>query len=370
MKDLKDFFAGARKKFRLPAEELKQVMMGVPRMKSWAADSLEGYAKNAIEGYQQWAEGTPWGGAVASVRDSITQRSPMPAVQYGGELLERGKQGIGSAADLPRDPKTGRVSGVLPPAATMIGVDAIKPVAGGISNIMREGQRPIREGNDSLFQDTVARERFNIPNLKRVAAGSDRVVYDIGEGKVLKIAKTARGLSQNNFSADYYAEGEGLIPKTYEVGKNYIVKQRVMPPDQNTKQMVKELSELSFSRLNAAYFDNIKKAAEIINKHGGAGDVLMNYDALWGDLQRVRNWGTIDGKPVLLDEGTLNGGLVKEAIERAQKGITNLKDPVFREIYYASREAKKLFGDIDGATMYGFIPFMAPLIRKLTGKDK
>lgn len=229
-------------------------------------------------------------------------------------------------------------------------------------NTLRPNQPDIREGGDNL--DVVARERYNIPALKKISfGGSDRDVYDLGDNRVIKIVKTARGLDQNRYSADYYAEGAGLIPKTIEVGKNYIVKEKVLPPNADVKKMVSELKKLynlsSGGFYNQkAHYDEVQKAIDILNRYGYPGDDLMNYgDILWGDIQAIRNWGTsLDGKPILLDEGTLNGRLVSDAMKSVTGGTKNLLDPEFREIYDKSRTAKKAFGDKDAKTMYSAVP--------------
>lgn len=115
----------------------------------------------------------------------------------------------------------------------------------------------------------VARERFDIPNLKKISfGGSDRDVYDLGDGNVLKVAKNGRGLMQNANSTDYYAEDAGLIPKTIEVGKNYVVKEKVNPPDYNVKKMISELKKVGplpsrYNQSNEAY-NNKQKIYDIL----------------------------------------------------------------------------------------------------------
>lgn len=220
------------------------------------------------------------------------------------------------------------------------------------STYLREGQLEI--GKDGRTE-VVARERFDIPKLEKVSfGGSDRDVYNLGDN-VLKVAKTARGLTQNASSSDYYAEDAGIIPKTIEVGKNYLVKEKVDMPDNNVKKMISELKGLTLTSLvgKIGGYDardiERQKAYEIMEKYGFPGSDLANYgDILWGDILAIRNWGTKDGKPILLDEGTLFGDLV---FSDKTKG-KNLTDPEYREIYYRSREAKKKFGDMDQKTKY------------------
>lgn len=236
---------------------------------------------------------------------------------------------------------------------------------GKVDDILRPGQRPIgadvmmRDGEFVPMNEVVARERFNVPALKKISfGGSDRDVYDLGDN-VLKVSKSPRGLSQN--ISDYYAEDSGLIPRTIEQGKNYIVKEKVLPPDANTKKMIAELKKLNTVYLvgKTGGYDShraeVDKAIEIFERYGYNGSELLNYDPLWGDFVVVRNWGTTkEGKPIMLDEGSLDGNLILNDIRRTnEKGKGNLSDPEFRDIYHQSRNAKKKFGDVDKKTMYG-----------------
>lgn len=236
--------------------------------------------------------------------------------------------------------------------------DELLPKKKTTNEVLRQGQPPVSQNDIQTF-DLVARERFDIPNLKKISfGGSDRDVYDLGNGKVIKITKTSRGLSQQSSSQDWYAESQGLIPKTYEAGDNYLVKEKINPPDSKTKKMVAELKKLNLGnpKYNSDYYDNVQKAVEIMDNAGYNGSGVLDYgDVLWGDFQAIRNWGTtLDGNPMLLDEGSLNGKFVAEH-QSLPKGTTNLNNPEFRKIYVKSREAKKKFGDTDSKTMYGGI---------------
>jgi len=234
----------------------------------------------------------------------------------------------------------------------LIGEDAHQSI---IRNSDKYGKVEIGSGD---FTDMVARERFNIPQLEKVSfGGSDRDVYDLGNGMVLKVAKTARGLVQNHYSSDWYAEDNGLIPKTIEVGKNYLVKEKVLPPDAKTKAMVKELQELPYTTRDNKYAEVIEKLDQKYGYEGNGmypfGELLNYGDILVGDLKAIRNWGTrADGTPIMIDEGTLNGSLVSDSINSVTGGTKNLNDPEFRAIYDQSRRAKKEHGDTDNKSMY------------------
>lgn len=192
--------------------------------------------------------------------------------------------------------------------------------------------------------DLVARERFNIPALKRIGEGSDRVVFDLGDGNVLKVAKTARGLAQNIYEGSYDLVEEGILPEVLETGLNYIVAEKVEPAKGNkaVNALMRELKKFyqtDFNRRNPELQDVLE-----------ANDLgyVMNYDILYGDFSSVRNWGVKNGKPIHLDGGTFGG------IQMLQqyRDVKNLNDNDFREVYYKSRQAKEEFGDTDKFTKF------------------
>lgn len=228
-----------------------------------------------------------------------------------------------------------------------------KPLSGSITRDDAQENAPmkLRAGQVDIGKisetDFVARERFDIPALKKISfGGSDRDVYDLGNNEVLKIIKTSRGIAQNDVSSDYFAEQSGLIPRTIEIGKNYIVKEKVFSPNTETKNMVKDIQKLlPYNKNDNTFYD---KMAELQDKYDSIYDFgsLLNYDFMINDLKAIRNWGTTrDGKPILLDEGTLNMNVLQEE----SRGLNN---PEFREIYNRSRVAKKKFGDMDKKTKY------------------
>lgn len=227
---------------------------------------------------------------------------------------------------------------------------ADEPVFKTESSVIRTGSEL---GKQYDSEGMLARERFNIPNLEKVSfGGSDRDVYSVGDNAVVKIAKSSRGLDQNVSSADYYAEDQGLIPKTIEVGKNYLVKEKVSAPDAKTKGMISELKKLNTTYLvgKVGGYENSEmernKAYEIMERYGYNSNELQNYTPLWGDMVAIRNWGTtIDGKPILLDEGTLNGDLVLN-----KQTPENIRE--YNQMKAESRRIKKQEGDTDKKTAY------------------
>lgn len=213
----------------------------------------------------------------------------------------------------------------------------------------------IRSGDTKFDYNTdyVARERFKLPELQKISSGgSDRDVYDLGNGKVLKVSKSARGIAQNMSEGEPYAP----VPEVFEKGKNYVVAEKVNPPDANTKKMVGELKKLNLYALNSerapGHYEEVQKVADILDKYGVDGSSVQNYNVMFGDLSSIRNWGTsADGSPIHVDAGTFNNSILDQ-----YKGVKNLEDPDFIDAYRQSRAAKKKYGDTDKNTMYGLIP--------------
>lgn len=225
----------------------------------------------------------------------------------------------------------------------------------------------------------VARERFDIPNLEKISfGGSDRDVYKLEGNKVLKVAKSARGLAQNRVALDWYAQSQGLIPKVFEAGDNYIVSEFVGKPDARTKELVKILREKFLAKRSPYQMpEALNETAEVYYQKG-EDDLatfiteFANWDLMTGDLIAIRNWGTTkDGDPILIDEGTLSLSVVKDYTERSNLGVPytlrkkkDMSDPEFVGVYNRSKTARKNYGDTDGKTKYSEAPTIDPAIFK------
>lgn len=268
----------------------------------------------------------------------------------------------------PKDVVGGVVGRIGNAFKKMFGKDAQKPFIAKDGNAMQAKLDEIRE--DVKFQiaggfrstndmpiayrydtDQVARERYDIPKLKQIGAGSDRVVFDLGDGKVLKVAKTPRGLEQNIYEGDYYLSGN-IIPEVFERGLNYVVVEKIEPPLKTTKGFdklndllgrIQKFSQKDFDQHNAELQD-IMEEYEMTD--------IFNYDLLWNDFKAKRNWGLKDGQPLHLDGGSF-GGI--QMLDRF-KGQKPLTDPEFRDIYNKSKKAKIENKDADKFTKFMATP--------------
>lgn len=226
---------------------------------------------------------------------------------------------------------------------------------------MLSGSRIQRSmGEDNVYlrykydNDQVARERFDIPKLKEISSGSDRIVFDLGDGRVLKVANTARGLAQNMQEGDSQLIEKGLIPQVYETGLNYVVVEKVEEANEDTIIPVYNLNGKKYDTeslgtmiaelepYNQADFDvKDQNLIDILNSYGlGA---MADYDILFGDLLNVNNWGIKEGKLIHLDAGTFGGMYMIR--QYARRKDMSFKD--FENVYNRSQEAKTKFGDTD-----------------------
>lgn len=166
-------------------------------------------------------------------------------------------------------------------------------------NPMEQDFKPMWDRNKAL--EMTAAKRFggqkNIEALERLGQGRDRVVYALDKDKVLKVAKNVGGLGQNEMESDlqYLEQVDHL-----EDGRDYVVMKRVDKAGPTTTKLLKPLKK--FSQMD---FD--RKTSELQDAFYEAGiPDFMDYDIGYGDLIRKANWGEKDGKPVLIDGGTLS----------------------------------------------------------------
>ena len=189
----------------------------------------------------------------------------------------------------------------------------------------------------------VARERFDIQNLEHISrGGSDREVFDLGEGKALKVSKTARGIGQNEAEQDYMLAGT-ILPDVYESGKNYNVVEKV-----DFKAKRKEINQLTKllaskdvyynNRLDGGKLYNALLEAEEQFNIEGLTD-LANFDLLWGDITASRNWGVgQDGRIVHADGGSISADILD---------VTDMDKSLWEEIKREVKRLKKEHGDVD-----------------------
>lgn len=229
-------------------------------------------------------------------------------------------------------------------------LDDFWDVAKSKNKILREWPQKISETwNDTWL---VARERFNIPELEKLWAWSDRLVFELWDNKVVKISKTARWLEQTAQWTDYLLQDAWIVPKVFESWRNYVITERLRPFKElniSEKKILNDfIKDMDDLKPWFREFPDMWKIHERLEKYGW--EDLANYDMQtfwWNDIKK-RNLSIKNGRPVLIDEWTIN---LTNTIDQ-YKWLKNLDDVEFRDIHSASRAAKKRFWDIDKNTMF------------------
>lgn len=156
-----------------------------------------------------------------------------------------------------------------------------------------------------------------------IGNGSSRIVFQIDDEKVLKLAKNNKGIAQNEAEADWGAQGYDVLPKLYEVDDEYkyIISEFVLPSKpQDFKQCLgidfNEFCQFVTFQYNAyarrPYRCNMNKERfnELYEKVEWLQwfvSYMGDYQLPLGDLIRIQNYGLTYrfNQPmiVLLDSG-------------------------------------------------------------------
>ena len=125
---------------------------------------------------------------------------------------------------------------------------------------------------------------------KYIGFGSGRIVFDLGNGYVVKAAKNKKGLAQNK--AEYEI---GLINRSDIFAK-------VLQASEDYKFLIMEKAEKINSITEVWKCYNVKSNREFFQLKE-IKDISLKYALLLPDLSRSANWGKINGRPVIIDYG-------------------------------------------------------------------
>lgn len=164
-------------------------------------------------------------------------------------------------------------------------------------------------------------------HLKRLAAGSSRIVYMVDNEKVLKLAKNKKGLAQNEVEIEYgnYYDLSGIVAKVFESDENNLWVEMELAK-KVTPNIFKNVVGVSFDEYANAmkynYFTNIKPNRYPTAKPENMDEMwdnefvyemlsfMSNYDIPVGDLGRLSTYGLVnrDGSDtiVMIDYGLTN----------------------------------------------------------------
>jgi len=131
---------------------------------------------------------------------------------------------------------------------------------------------------------------INRGKYRYLGKGSGRIVYDMGNGLVIKAAKNRKGIAQN---IEEYSialvDDSGLFARVLTVSDDY----HFLIMDK--AERIKDISQVW------KYFHvNSNKELYQVNE---IRDLSEKYNLLIWDFGRAVNWGQINGRPMIIDFG-------------------------------------------------------------------
>lgn len=164
-------------------------------------------------------------------------------------------------------------------------------------------------------------------NLKKIGSGSSRIVYQIDDEKVLKLAKNSKGIAQNEVEIDYshYNDINYIFAKVFDYEKNNLWLEMELAR-KVTKGEFKRITGFNFDDFSAAVYNygntvhntrssnmNVNVDKEVVDQMWedefvySIFNFIVNYQIPVGDLRRLSSYGIVnrDGKDslVLVDFG-------------------------------------------------------------------
>ena len=169
------------------------------------------------------------------------------------------------------------------------------------------------------------RMRYANQNLDRIGSGTGRIVYSIDEEKVLKLAKNAKGVAQNEAEAGagYYRDTQSIVTEVFDNSDDFtwlisekakkVTEKRIkevtgIPSLNDLYYFLRNFKEVNNGRGQA--FGQEKEMEEFFWENEFASDLVnfvANYNQSAGDMGRPSSYGEVlrDGQPtiVLTDYG-------------------------------------------------------------------
>jgi hypothetical protein len=134
---------------------------------------------------------------------------------------------------------------------------------------------------------------LNIKNgkLTRLGIGSSRIVYDLNDGFVVKIAKDIRGIYQN--------EAEH---KTYLSHKSVLFAEVIHISEDNRFLIMPKAKRIKKINTVLRYY-RVKSIKSLFNQDKLIISDIQDNDLSRNDLYRVSSWGLINNVPMIIDYG-------------------------------------------------------------------
>lgn len=125
---------------------------------------------------------------------------------------------------------------------------------------------------------------------KYIGKGSGRIVFDMRNGYVVKLAKNRAGIEQNKVEYNISNnDNSNIFAKVLYASDNY---------NYIIMRKAEKIYNMSYVRM---YF-NVKNEREFFNLYP-LQKIKNKYNLILGDLNRESSWGIIDNQVVIIDYG-------------------------------------------------------------------
>jgi hypothetical protein len=172
------------------------------------------------------------------------------------------------------------------------------------------------------------RKNYCEQNLRRISSGSGRIVYQVDNEKVLKLAKNKKGVAQNEVEIQYGNERyfSSIIGQTYNSDDNALWVEMELAKRVSPKQFKNIVgvdidtfggyirNQVAVNRGRPSYFRIDPDIKEQLDNNEIANDTIdfvMNTDSEAGDIGRLSTWGLVhrEGSDslVIIDYGLTQG---------------------------------------------------------------
>lgn len=164
-----------------------------------------------------------------------------------------------------------------------------------------------------------SRVKYAKSKLPQLGTGSSRTVFDLGNDKVLKLAKNAKGIAQNGVEADGYIQQSGVVAKVYDSDPEdlWIISDKV---DKITPKEFERLLGIPFKfycqaimTYEAEARGNSRSPRYLTQEQmeplwenefvSGMFDLMGTMGLLGGDMTRIGSYGKCRGELMLRDAG-------------------------------------------------------------------
>ena len=209
-----------------------------------------------------------------------------------------------------------------------------------------EDNSPFKEGGKEYQgekgKNNLSHERFDLSKAKLLSDnGYGRTVYELPDGKVIKIARNLNGLQQNDLEGN---KENKLLPKLYERGKDYVVVENVKRDDAKSKELLKPLNKFGMSDFDRDKPQELKdEFNKLDKKYPGVGfKEALKYNMWSEDFLNPENWGWKEERPYHIDAGTFDVTLLGQDEDDLEPKYGDKWKEIVRERKKGKKEGDKV----------------------------